>query len=815
MRNIFKDFAPLYWGVGLQAIPLMEGRKNPIPTGWQRWNREPISSDQKAQWLENSPNANVGVCPGPTSNVCFVDLDIEDPELLAKVEAMLPFSPWRRVGAKGCVKAYRWCDVKSFKVFESEDSLNQRKAKTGNDDLKKVGIEFFSTSGQVVMPPSIHPDTHQPYVANCNLWEVMDQLQPIDGEALERQVRELLRSRGIRPEMKGLSRLGDKVSKGTRDTTMVKLAGHFAYAIRKGDLTLKEAMDNMDGWANGLTEGIGTDDGVDVMKGKQRIVEFLVRDVHERNVILPKGWDEGIDEELRAALNLDAISEDNISLDFGDIKQRFEDRAAEIEAMEPSLRSMEYMRTVDNALRQIAKSESISEMEIDTLFGVMQDTVGKSLRMGALRKGLRQYKTEGIKGESHSEVAEEVLRDFQDIEMRFCNGFLWEWCGSYWKKVDKDMMIGHIIKNYGTLPAARRSNDHEGIYKTMCKLVVKPIKTASGYGINFTNGYLGTDMRLVPHDREYGLVYELPYEYRPDLPPPNKFIAFLEKAWPDDPQMPGMVQECLAVTLFGMATRYQRCFLAYGVPHSGKSTLMEIIESLFPYQARIAVPPNKWHEKHITGMFDGPVLNLAGELPEKALINSQIFKQVVNGEPVTGEYKFEDAYTFNPTPANWFASNHLPLTADVSAAFIRRWLILDFKYSVPENERNVRLAEDIVVEEREAIVAWAVSAIHRVIARNSILMAPSCVERLAEMSASLNPIRTWLRESVQIHEGASVPEETAYVAYQNFVLVKGYRRLDRAAFRATMREEAGTGRFNIEVLGDGSVVFHGITIKRT
>lgn len=811
MVNIFKDFAPLYWFAGLQAIPLRSGNKMPDIKQWDRWSRERINDDVKANWLENFPDGNIGVCPGALSNVCFVDIDIWDKELLAKVEAVLPKSPWRRVGAKGCVLAYKWCDTKSFKVVESEDSFNRRVEK---DPLaKKVGVEFFCSTGQVVMPPSIHPDTRQPYVSNCNLWDVVGDLQPIDGATLERKLREVLKLSDVRPEIRGLSRLGDKVSKGSRDNTMIKLAGHLAYCVRRGDLTLKQGLDNMEGWANGLVENVDGDP-IDTLKGKQRIVEFLVKDVHERNVTLPKGWDTGLDEETHQLLGLDAISEDSVSLDFSDIRKFFIERMTEIE-VEGGERQPKDMAAVDKVLWYIAKSQSISELEIDTLFALMQQHIGKDvIRTGALRKGLKKYQQSDFAGESHGQIAEEVLKDFQEIELRFDRGKLWEWAGSHWVKKDEDELLAHIIKTYGNLPAAKRASDHSGIYKTVCRMVAKPIKTARGYGMNFTNGYLGADLRLTPHDREYGLTYELPYEYHGELGEPKKFIGFLQQAWPDDPDMISLVQEALAVTLFGMAPRYQRCFLAYGVPHSGKSTLMEIVEALFPPQARTAIPPNKWSEKFVVTNLDGPMLNLAGELPDKKQIDSQAFKQIVNGEPITGEVKFGNPFTFNPSPAHWFASNHLPKTEDVSGAFIRRWMILAFNRIVPESERNIHLAEDIVVEEREAIVAWAVQAIERVMTRGHLIIPKTCAAMSAELGAQLNPIRNWFRDKCGFDPKNEIREEVAYGSYMSYALFKNYRRLDRGLFRATMREEAGTGLFECFNDVEGNQVYRGLKLSK-
>lgn len=802
MSNVFKDFAPKYWDAGLQAIPLAPGQKRPIPQQWSKWTNEKITDGIKTNWVEAYPAANIGVIPGPVSNVCFVDLDIADPVVLAEIKKLLPPSPWERIGKKGCVLAYKWCDTKSFKIFEAEGTH------PGRD---KFGFEFFSSSGQVVMPPSIHPETQQPYTANCNLWEVLDKLHEIDGAHLEAKIREFFGLKKIKVQVKGRAKLGEHVSRGTRDVTMVRLSGLYAQMVRRGECTLREALDYMETWGFEFVEDVAGD-SLDIRKGQLKIVEYLVKDVHDRKAVLPKGWDAGLDEALRKDLDLDRITAEDVSFDYAEIVAEFDARMVEIQAEKKG--EPEKLQAVDKALLLAARSQSISELEIDSLFNHLQNQIGKNiLKIGSLRKGLAKHASQSIEGLSHSEIAHDFIKQNDEIEMRFDRGQLWEWMGSYWAKKNREEVLQRIINDYGMLPAARKYNDHKGIFQTVCSLLAKPIKTTQGYGINFTNGYLDTDLRLQPHSKENGLIYELPYSYTPDEPEPSMFLEFMRQTWPNDPDMIELVQEAIAVTLFGIAPKFQRCFLLYGVAHSGKSVMMEILGSLFPSEAQSAIPPHRWGERFMIGQLDGPVLNLAGELPEVQEISSQVFKQAVNGEQLTGEHKNKDPFQFHPVAAHWFASNHLPRTKDTSSGFTRRWMIMPFLHVVPEESRNMNLAEEIVANEREAIVAWAVRAIERVMKRGHLTVPRASAAMNEELSQILNPIKVWFDERVEIVAGKDLNDETAYLSYQTFSLQKGFKKMERGIFRATMRELAGTGRFSVQQLDNGGQVLRGLKLR--
>lgn len=802
---IFLDVAPNYWAAGLQAIPLAPGQKRPIPQQWQRWTNEPLTATIKQNWLESYPSANVGVVPGPISNICFVDLDIADPIVLAEVEAQLPPSPWRRVGKKGCVLAYKWSDAKSFKIFEAEGTH------PGRD---KMGFEFFSSSGQVVMPPSIHPDTQQPYTSNCNLWDVIDQLHEIDGHNLEKKMRDFFGIKKVKVQTKGRVLIGETASRGTRDVRMVRLAGLYAQMVRRGECTLKAALDYMDVWGSEFVEEVAGDN-IDIQKGKLKIVEYLVKDVHDRKVVLPKGWDDGLDEALRKDLDLSRITADDVSFDFGQIVDEFDARLLEIEAEGEDKHSTKKDEAVKKAMMRASRSTSVSQLETDRLFQHVQNQLGKTqIKVGTLRNLMKENETSALEGNSHWEIAADFIKNNADIEMRWDRQTLWEWMGSYWGKKDKETVLRQIIENYGALPAAKKASDHKGIMQTVCSLLAKPIKTAQGYGINFTNGYLDTDLRLQPHSKENGLIYELPYTYKPDLPEPKMFLEFIRSVWPDDEQMIDLVQEAMAVTLFGIAPKFQRCFLLYGVAHSGKSVMMEILSSLFPAEAQCAVPPHRWGERFMLSQLDGPVLNLAGELPEVQEISSQVFKQAVNGEVLTAEHKFGAPFQFKPVAANWFASNHLPRTKDTSVGFTRRWMIMPFLHVVPEADRNMNLAEDIIANEREAIVAWAVRAIQRVMTRGHLTVPKTSAAFNEELGSLLNSVRIWHNERTETKTGEQLTDESAYMSYQTFCLQKGHRKLDRGLFRATMRELAGNGSFTASALSDGTQVYVGLKIKK-
>jgi putative DNA primase/helicase len=155
-------------------------------------------------------------------------------------------------------------------------------------------VELLSEGRQIVLPPSIHPDTSEPYTANCELLEVLDQILelPLDIEAV---LRDALRAMGINVQATGTFRAGEFIAAGARDSKMVSHAGIIARDVIRGARTLVEGLSEIRCWVEDFTEKVEGDE-LDPEKAVKKVIEFLVRDVTGKNRSLPSGWDEGLSE---------------------------------------------------------------------------------------------------------------------------------------------------------------------------------------------------------------------------------------------------------------------------------------------------------------------------------------------------------------------------------------------------------------------------------------------------------------------------------------------------------------------------------------
>lgn len=145
--------------LGYHVIPLEYKAKRPGYPDWQHLFLSPSDLDVH---FPSGKQFNLGVLLGTeVADGVFlhaIDVDFDEPDLLTRVRAALPPCPQKR-GRKGFTAfvACRSSLTKKLYRVAAPDGSAAAKNKFG-------AIEFLGKGQQTVLPPSLHPDTHDEYV---------------------------------------------------------------------------------------------------------------------------------------------------------------------------------------------------------------------------------------------------------------------------------------------------------------------------------------------------------------------------------------------------------------------------------------------------------------------------------------------------------------------------------------------------------------------------------------------------------------------------------------------------------------------------
>lgn len=143
-----------YFERGYVPIPVYAGGKNPAIKDWSRWCRERPPTSLVEEWQEKH-KGNVGITCGPASGIVVVDIDTDDPTFMA----LFPPSTVVRKGKKGEARVFRW--------------------REGISSQSMPGLDILADGRQLLVPPSIHPETKLPY-----RWITPDTLENTDSADL-------------------------------------------------------------------------------------------------------------------------------------------------------------------------------------------------------------------------------------------------------------------------------------------------------------------------------------------------------------------------------------------------------------------------------------------------------------------------------------------------------------------------------------------------------------------------------------------------------------------------------------------------------
>lgn len=160
MSNIFQDIGPKLFERGLSVIPIKPGEKRPDIMGWQNFCEEIATEDHFNELLNKYSEHGIGLCLGPASGLIGIDFDYDGPHA-ARFESLFRKifqynSPVEKRGKKN-----------KFTLFYrfNPDIKNEHIESSFRRDTGSLirFVDILSAGTQTVLPPTIHPDTKEPY----------------------------------------------------------------------------------------------------------------------------------------------------------------------------------------------------------------------------------------------------------------------------------------------------------------------------------------------------------------------------------------------------------------------------------------------------------------------------------------------------------------------------------------------------------------------------------------------------------------------------------------------------------------------------
>jgi P4 family phage/plasmid primase-like protien len=283
----------------------------------------------------------------------------------------------------------------------------------------------------------------------------------------------------------------------------------------------------------------------------------------------------------------------------------------------------------------------------------------------------------------------------------------------------KDSYVGqHISKIYGSFKTGSRIKSTQ--YTAQQELFFSGQLNQKKEFLNCRNGMLRfSDRTLLPHSQEYYSSIQLQYCYDPKAECPS-WMQFLATITEEKADRIDLIQEMFGYCLTA-EVGFHKCFFLLGEGGNGKSELLKVLERLVGEDnvSHVSIPDLEDSFKRI--MLFGKLVNVTTE--QQANIKStEIFKQIIVGEKITGAHKHKDNFVFVPTVKFLLAANRPPEADDTTKGFIRRICFLNFPLEFkdtpdPRNPRHRQkikdIAENYLFNELPGILNWALDGLNR------------------------------------------------------------------------------------------------------
>ena len=319
-------------------------------------------------------------------------------------------------------------------------------------------------------------------------------------------------------------------------------------------------------------------------------------------------------------------------------------------------------------------------------------------------------------------AASEIIRataNALDHDIMFMAGNKFLFVNTHWVKVP-DNKFKQFLRDCSIAMAVDRLlapdvNFIDGVSKQIDMLTEVE---AQGYArnlMNFLNGTLFfTDdgkTTFKPHQKTDHIRYVLNYEYDPGAKCP-RWEQFLDEVIPEEGK-----QENLAEFLGSCFSqvKHEKIMLLYGTGANGKSVVLEVTTQLF---GENNLSHNTLEEiTNSNGYFRGnlmdSILNYAGDISDK--VNPDGLKILASREPMNGRYVWGRPFEVKDYCRSAFNCNQLPEAKDTSDGFFRRFLIIPFEKTIPEERRNPNLPVEICKDDLPGIMNCVVEGLQRLL----------------------------------------------------------------------------------------------------
>ncbi|MEX2336349.1 MAG: phage/plasmid primase, P4 family [Fulvivirga sp.] len=373
--------------------------------------------------------------------------------------------------------------------------------------------------------------------------------------------------------------------------------------------------------------------------------------------------------------------------------------------------------------------------------------------------------------------------------------FIYLYNGAYWKSIDKEefqKFLGEASEKMGVGKyTAKYFQFREKLFRQFIasEYFPTPPRAKDRVFINLLNGTFEVTEKpiLRPFDCTDFIRYQLPFKYDERATAP-KFIAYLNKVLPEADKQKVLAEFLGYVFVPQSHLKLEKALFLYGGGANGKSVFYEIMKALLGSHntSEFSLQSLTDTTGYYRALIADKLVNYASEISGK--LESTKFKSLASGEPMEARLPYGQPMIIEDYAKLIFNTNELPKDVEFNNAFFRRFIIIPFEVTIPENEQNKTLHKEIIRDELPGVFNWVLDGLKRLLVQNGFSESPSINKALEDFRTESDTVKRFLDEfEYKSNNENKIPLKDLYQEYKSFAIDEGHKILANPSFSKRLK----------------------------
>lgn len=373
------------------------------------------------------------------------------------------------------------------------------------------------------------------------------------------------------------------------------------------------------------------------------------------------------------------------------------------------------------------------------------------------------------------------------------DGTIWAYNQCYWEPIGVERFhdfLNSVALKLGVEPfKAMHFKFRDDLLKQYLSSYFLPVNDDKDKStvINLENGTLriGADgsRKLTPFNYKDFVRHQLKFPYDVDAKSPL-FDSFITTCLDDESKrmvLAEFVGYCFVKT---SVLRTEKMILLLGAGRNGKSLFISILNALLgsenvsSYSLQSLTDDSGKSRAEIANKL----LNASPELSEK--INIQTFKMLCSGEDIEARSLYKQPFIMKDYAKLLSATNSMPRDTESVLGYYRRFLIINWNYTVPEKDVDPDLANKIIESELSGILNWVLLGLDRLLKNRGFSKSKAIDQALEDFKTQSDSVNLWAKDSNYIKTDEPIAKlSDIYRLYRFYCEQDGYIAVSLKKFR--------------------------------